>query len=481
MTRRVHVSWQIAALAAGVLLGVALSLLPQAASFTSPAWLVVAIVLVGATVVKRLKWMIMLTLTAGVLVGLWRGGIQQLHLTSYTPYYGQEVAMQGRVARDVTRSSGGDMQLHLDKIMIDGRSLKGQVWAGTRIERRDVKRGDIVTVEGKFSEGFGTFAGSLFRARIVVVERPVPGDVGRQVRDWFAARVRQAVPEPEASLGISYVAGQRTALPEDLGKELRMLGLVHLVVASGFHLTLVVRYVRRPLMYLSKYMATAGSFLLIGGFLLVSGFSTSMIRASMVTALSLLAWYYGRSIHPVVLLLFVAALTVMLDPSFIWGDVGWYLSFAAFGGVIILAPLLHRYFWGTKKSGWFRDVLIATVAAQITTLPIIVYTFGEYSPLALLANLLIQPLVGLAMFFTFIGGAVGAVVPAFATTIGWPAHTLLSYMTLTTDWLSGLPWAQEEMVLSSAGLATAYMGILLLTFFLWRRTGHNFREENIVD
>ena len=85
-----------------------------------------------------------------------------------------------------------------------------------------------------------------------------------------------------------------------------------------------------------------------------------MSRAGLVAGLGLLVWYYGRKTHPFVLLSFAAAVTLIVNPSYLWGDLGWYLSFGAFIGVIVLAPLIHRYFWGLAEAGTLRGLLVET-------------------------------------------------------------------------------------------------------------------------
>jgi competence protein ComEC len=476
-----HVSWHIAAASAGVVAGVAAAAFVSPLLFAGWEWLVVALALFAVTLIKRTRLAFMLALHGGVLLGLWVGSLKQLQLLRYEAYVGQAVTVQGRVTDDTAYGPEGDQRLRLGDVQVNGRAMDGQIWVSTRSDLA-LKRGDRVTVQGDLSEGFGNVSASLFRAQLVDAERPQPGDVARQARDWFAAGVREAVPEPQASLGVSYLVGQRKALPDTLADEFRMLGLIHLVVASGFHLTIAARFVRRALMRVSKFAATAVTFMVIGGFLLLTGFSTSMSRAALVAGLSLLAWYYGRTVHPAVLLLLAAAITLLIDPSFLWGDIGWYLSFAAFAGVIMLAPLIHHYFWGDdKEPGAVRYIFVATVSAQITTFPIIALAFNQYSPLAILANLLIQPLVPVAMGLTLVSGLAGVLVPGIADIVGVPAHLVLSYMTSTVSWLSANPLAYGEIVLNAAAVAVMYAAVLLAMVYLWRRTGHRFRRDSLIE
>ena len=87
------------------------------------------------------------------------------------------------------------------------------------------------------------------------------------------------------------------------------------------------------------------------------------------------------------LLLFAASLTVLLNPSYAWGNIGWQLSFAAFGGVMIVAPLLGAYFFGQQRLPTVVQIFFETLSAQLATLPIILYVFGKFSAVAVLSNI----------------------------------------------------------------------------------------------
>ena len=135
------------------------------------------------------------------------------------------------------------------------------------------------------------------------------------------------------------------------------------IVASGYNLTILVRLARRLFAKISKYLATLVSCSLVLGFIAMTGASPSMVRAGLVTGLSLLAWYVGRKFHPVVLLGIVSAITVLCNPSYAWGDMGWMLSFAAFAGVIIVAPVMTAYFFSADKVPAIIQILLETLAA----------------------------------------------------------------------------------------------------------------------
>lgn len=329
------------------------------------------------------------------------------------------------------------------------------------------------------SEGFGSFAASMYRAELVKVERPVPGDIALRIRDWFSGAVRQAIPEPEASLGVGFLVGERRSLPEELDTALKAAGLTHIVVASGYNLTILVNLSRRLFLKLSKFLAAFVSGGMIVAFIAVTGMSPSMSRAGLVAGLGLFAWYYGRKFHPIVLLLIAAAITLLVQPAYAQGDLGWQLSFASFAGVLMVAPLLQNYFYGEKKPGVIRQVFFETLSAFMCTVPLIVLVFGQFSNVAIPANLLVLPLVPLAMLLTFVAGVVALIAPGLATLAGLPATLILGYMTKVTIYLGELPWAQTTLSLSSYAFTIYYVALILLCLYFWRRTGFHFVRSTV--
>lgn len=480
--RRVHSSWLVAATSFGILFGAASSyyLAAGAGVFRSLSWLAIGCLLVIISLRWNYLFMLLVVTLAGGLIGVWRGSADQLERLEYKQFYGRDVTVQGEIKRDIDVDENGNFRLQLAGASVNGRSLKGTVWVSTQ-QAKDVLRGDRVEVSGPLREGFGSFSGVIYRASVKKIERPVPGDVAGRVRDEFANKVRQAIDEPEASLGLGYLVGQRRYLPPELDDSLRIAGLTHVVVASGFHLSTIVRFVRRILERVSRFMATAATSVVMLGFIAVTGLSPSMMRASLVTGLSLAAWYYGRKFHPLVLLPLVAAISVLVTPSYIWGSMGWQLSFAAFSGVMILAPLAQRYLFGEKKPGALRQMLGETMAAQIATWPILVYSFGQFSTLATVANILILPLVPLAMLGAFLVGIAQATLPVLAGGLALLADWLLGYMIGVVEYVAAVPFAVVEFDISLWQVALAYLLIVAACLYMKQRTKMNLRDTNIVD
>ena len=477
---RIHPTWHFTVFCGGIVLGLGLSVLPLFAIFYSYVWLMVAGLLFAFVLWRQWRWLLVLALLAGMFVGLACGTTDISERSVYMKLVGKQVEVTGRVSEDPDIGKRGETLLRIGDVQVLDRALPGSVWVATN-EKNTIQRSDIVTVKGLARDGFGSFGMSMYRAEIVNVKRPTPGDVALHVRDDFGEKVRLGIHEPAASLGMGYLAGQRRSLPPDLDEALRLAGLTHIVVASGYNLTILVRMMKRLFEKRSRYLTVFMSLLLVGSFVAVTGASPSMTRAGLIAVLALAAWYFGRKFHPVTLLVFAAAVTGLIEPSYVWGNLGWQLSFAAFGGVMIVAPLLQAYFFGDKKPGFIRQVLGETVSAQIVTAPLILLAFGTISNVAVLANLLVLPLVPLAMLLTFITGLVGYIVPGFAHIAGLPAQWLLDYMVWVTQTTAGVSWAQTEFALPVWGLIVSYIVIIAACWWMQRATKYRLRETSIVD
>ena len=423
----------------------------------------------------RHSWALPLAALGSILLGLGYGSAHYVERSTYSQWFGQTAKVSGRIKEDPSKGTSGAMSLQLDTVSIDDKPQAGAIFMSAR-GVSDTKRGDIISGYGQVKEGFANFPASISLISGITVVRPEFGDVGRVVRDWFADKVRTLIPEPQASLGVGFLTGQKSALPEDFAEALKIAGLTHIVVASGYNLTILVRMARKLLQRASKYLSALSAGIMILAFMAITGLSPSMTRAGLVSGISLLASYYGHGFHPLVLLPVAAAITVSLQPSYVWGDMGWQLSFSAFAGVMIVAPLLQAYFFGNKEPGIFRQILGETIAAHFVTVPIIALSFGTISNVAIIANLLVVPLVPLAMLLVFACGIGAIFAVPFIEFIAAPTTWLLTYMTSVATTVAELSWAQSTLEVAP-WIWLIYVAMLgLACYWMWRKTNYNFRQ-----
>lgn len=436
--------------------------------------LVSIVCVLGAAVLgrKRRSLLLLGCILAGLSLGWWRGGAYLPRVQSYQQYYGQRVNLLATATQDAVYAEQGQLSFYVSNIRLQG---TGQKLVGELSVRGRgvpmVYRGDQVHIAGRLDTTLGSRQGRMSFAQLRVV--------GRQrsfldnVRYRFMAAVQNVLPEPQASFALGLLIGQRSNLPESLSDALTAASLTHIVAVSGYNLTILVRGMQRLRSKKSRYQTVLLGAALMLLFVVLVGPSASIVRAIMVSSLSLLAWYFGRRIKPLLLLSLVAAITALYNPLYLWADIGWYLSFLAFFGVLVVAPLLSSRLgkWGQRPLG---GLVSETIAAQVMTVPLILYIFGRTSLYGLLANLLVVPTVPFAMLLSFVSAGVGMVMPLWGGIVALPARLVLSYILEVAQLFSGLPHAVSEQYITPMQMLLLYVMILgvLLLLYLRNRDKH---------
>jgi competence protein ComEC len=404
---------------------------------------------------------LVLVVSLGLILGLWRGSFYTQRSNDLKQLSGQKVTIQVTSTADSIYSNNSQIEFTAGNVLLlstDQKQLPGSFKISGFGENM-IYRGDIVEVSGKFYPMRGSNQGRISYAQLERVS--VSSSWINKLTRNFNAGMQNALPEPQASFALGLLIGQRSTLPPELLAALTTVGLVHIVAVSGYNLTILVNATQK-LRIRSRYQRLALSLVLIGLFVLVTGFSASIVRAALVSLLSLWAWYYGRKIKPVLLIAFAAAVTGLFNPFYVWGDLAWYLSFLAFFGVLVIAPAITaRIFKVSPKM--LTIVLIETISAEIMTLPLIMMTFGQLSLISLLANVLIVPLVPYAMLLSAIGGAAGTWLAPIAGWFAWPAKLLLDYMLGMVRILSDMPHASIIRSISVTEMIGLYSLILVIT------------------
>ncbi|HEY5805996.1 MAG TPA: ComEC/Rec2 family competence protein, partial [Candidatus Saccharimonadales bacterium] len=407
-------------------------------------------------------------------VGWWRGSAYMQKLAVHESLHHQKVILIGRAMDDAVYGQRYQLEFSLSDVEVMAPERTPLVGSLTvrGFGEAVVYRGDTVRVSGSLYPTRGNNLGGISFAELKVLQRD--GSWLNELRRKFAAGMQSALPEPVASFGLGLLIGQRSTLPESTSEQLRHVGLTHIIAVSGYNLTIIVMACRRLLAKRSKFQATAACLALISVFLLITGSSPPIVRAAVISLLGIGAWYYGRNVKPLVLLLFAAAITVIANPIYLWGNVSWYLSFLAFFGVLVLAPLITKRIFGGKEPSMLVSILIESVCASVAVLPYILFIFGETSLVSLPANLLVIPFIPFAMLLCLFAGLAGMALPALAGWLAWPAKMLMTYMLDIANLLSRVPYAFIENIgFPLAYMIISYVGIGFTCFILWHKTREN--------
>jgi len=433
------------------------------------AEVLVAVILICITAIKTKHLGTSAIAIAALIVGLQRGS----YLLNQLEYYRNN---QKRLITLIGRSENNSVYTDHSQISFDIKNLRDSSSLSKNIPGRIsikgfgvpmVYRGDTVEVSGKLGKGFGSKQASMTFSSIKIIKSS--SSIVDKSRSRFEAGLISTLPEPLASFGMGLLIGQRSTLPKNINDQLTVVGLSHIVAVSGYNLTIIIDVSRRLFRKRSKYQATIMSLLLILLFLMFAGVSASVVRAAAIGVLSLWAWYYGRVFKPLCIILLAAAFTSYNNPIYIWSDLGWYLSFLAFFGILIVAPLVTARIYKDSKPKLVSLILIDTLSAQLMTAPIIMFSFGRFSFIALIANLLTVPLVPLAMLLCLISGVVGVIAAPISGWIALPCRWLLTYMLDIVSALSRLPNASVQQYVNVTQMVLLYGIIFGIVIILWHK------------
>ena len=176
------------------------------------------------------------------------------------------------------------------------------------------------------------------------------------------------------------------------------------------------------------------------------GANAAVLRAAMMSSLALIARQLGRPQHGLNALLFSAALLCIHNPLLLW-DVSFQLSFSATLGLILYAEPFQKGFssiisrsmpktWVNRISDWAGEYFLLTIAAQLTTLPVILSHFERLSMSTFYVNPLILPAQPLVMV---LGGAsvlMGIFLQPFGQLLAWVALPFLTYTIKVVEWFA---------------------------------------------
>lgn len=296
--------------------------------------------------------------------------------------------------------------------------------------------GDIVKIKGQLlkPEPFETNAGRIFdysgylaKDRIFYEIRypasyevvgtwdtPYVFDKLFTLKEYLRRNISESHKSDERGLLLGILLGERGGITQENQDAFVATGTIHIVALSGYNVTIIseaIAYMLIPLLGVT--------FGIIGGaigvvlFAIMTGLGATIVRATIMGLLAYLSRMLGKEIDIGRALFFAGACMVIQNPWILVYDVSFQLSFLATIGLVYVTPRVSVWFkWITHKG--VNEVVSATVATNLTVLPFVAYTMGIVSIVSIPANILIAPLVPLAMLFGSLSVGLYMVFPILA-------------------------------------------------------------------
>jgi len=250
-------------------------------------------------------------------------------------------------------------------------------------------------------------------------------------------------------------------------------GIVHILSVSGLHIGLVLggmvgllRLLRLP-PGLTVPVVTPVLFF----YVLMTGFNPAVLRAAIMALLLLWAHHLGRDRDWPTTMALAALVILLWNPLQIYHP-GFQLSFAATWGILYLSPVLYNTCAGLLKvlpDGLARPIsqaLAIPLAAQLATIPLVAWYYNLISPVSILANLMVIPIVGIIMLLGVIAAILGLIWLPLAALVNVSNGVILDFFMASVSFFQGLPGAVFYLSTPPEILAAAWYGGLIVVRWL---------------
>ena len=277
-----------------------------------------------------------------------------------------------------------------------------------------------------------TFNANLYDSSTVYEDRLNTNDISRGIKYYASAKsndiskvsttltiferinlflrnsLKNGLGEREFSVGYALLTGNSNFMDNDLISSYRDAGVAHIFAVSGLHIGFLAGVL---ILLLKKLKATPLLRVISITFVLlfysgICGFSSSSLRATVMTSVMLFASLKGHRYDSLTALSFAGILILLFSPVQLF-CVGFELSFMVVFGIIVLAKPLAKClkFLPTK----IANSVGLVVTAQIFALPICLYAFSKVSTIAVIINLIFIPIVAFIFILTLVSTIVGGI------------------------------------------------------------------------
>jgi competence protein ComEC len=256
----------------------------------------------------------------------------------------------------------------------------------------------------------------------------------------FTSVINQVLPEPHAGLLAGILFGTRATLSADFLDALTTTGTLHIIALSGMNISILADLsILTLLRFVSRRIASLFTILIISGFVWFVGASPSVVRAAIMGSLTLFAVLSGRQNWSIFCYFLTISVMLLVKPDWI-GSLSFQLSALATLGIILFGGKSAVPSKNFIKS-FIDDSLRVTLAAQVFTIPLILFTFRRISLVSPLTNILIgwtiAPVTALGMITAILGWIFLPLGYVFA----WVSWVLLEYLILVVQWTAKMPFS----------------------------------------
>lgn len=306
-------------------------------------------------------------------------------------------------------------------------------------------------------------------------------------RRYFWGEIHRVFPEPVASVVAGMLLGISGDVDPMTAEAFRRSGTSHILVISGWNITIVAALCLAVINRVkpSRSVSLIAPLVVIALYVVFTGASAAVVRAGVMGGILVIGRWIDRPRSMLNIIALAVFLITLVDPAALW-DMGMQLSTLATIGLVGFATPIELFLAQTLlKSnylGWAREGLASTIAAQITTLPIMLCRLEMPTIWSLLANTIITPVVPLAMACGTIFLVASVIHPSIAQLMAWVAYPSFAWIVtgshVLATWPAGI---QIPVTLSAPWIELCLHALWICGWIIWRRNDTTAQHTNTAN
>lgn len=319
--------------------------------------------------------------------------------------------------------------------------------------------GDDIKISGKITNISASSPdyGSYMRARKIFyqIKNPKISIVGNhpdsildkkliEIKNIFISKINNLLPQPQSFLGAGLILTGKGSLDDNLQDEFKRVGLIHIVVLSGFNVSIVAIVIMSLLNFLPPIVRfVIGSFFMTCFCLMVGG-GASVMRSLVMNIISIFGKTMNLVYDPLKGLFVAGLLMLVFNPMLLFFDPSFQMSFMATLGLIILSDKISPMLSFLPNKFGIKETISCTLSTQIAVTPLIMHLSGIVSLISLLTNVIVLPFIPYTMLFVALAVFSSFIANIFGVIFAFVSLILLSYELWVVHFFASLPFAAVQ-------------------------------------
>ncbi len=309
------------------------------------------------------------------------------------------------------------------------------------------------------------------------------------VRNRMAARVKKFLKAPYDSVLLAVLLGKREKIPPWLNDLFAKTGTLHILAISGLHVG-IIYFALRVILKIFRIPKNASIILSVAFlalFTILAGGRPSVLRAAAMFSILAFGEMLKRKISVFNLLGLSCLAILIVCPNQVF-DLGFVFSYAAVLSIVTLAPVFYGIFYvgavpgpaaaaASKVRCYFLRSISVSLAAWLGLLPLLAYYFGLISPVVVIANLVVIPLVLMVMVSGLFFLTLGFLAPFLASIFAQSAWFFIFLLIKSAEIFKSIPFGYftiEQPAFYGVPLYYTTLFIMVAGYRVFRRKNQLF-------